>query len=195
LLRDAADARYVPSGHLVFLRRGQLLAVAFDADRLEVRGAPVPMLEPVAQALSGAHSSDVPGAGQFAVAATGTLAWVPAPVAQMRDAVLVTVDRRGHVSPLAAPVRTYSPSVRLSPDGRRLAVVTQTITEVDLWVYDLGREAWTLLAGDGEAIWPMWFPDGRRLLFDWLTDGRRAAGGATHGRHGPAAGARVGSVV
>jgi len=174
LLRDAADARYVPTGHLVFMRRGQLLAVAFDAERVKVRGAPVPVLEPVAQALSGAHSSDFTGAGQFAVAANGTLAWVPGPVAPFRDAVLVTVDRRGHVLPLPAPVRSYSPRVRLSPDGRRLAVVVQTITEVGLWTYDLGRGTLTLLAGGGEAIWPIWSPDGRRLLFDWLTDGRRA---------------------
>lgn len=40
LLRDAADARYVPSGHLVFLRRGVLFAVAFDRVHLEVRGEP-----------------------------------------------------------------------------------------------------------------------------------------------------------
>jgi hypothetical protein len=38
LLKDAADARYLPTGHLVFLRRGQLFAVPFDVERLE-RGA------------------------------------------------------------------------------------------------------------------------------------------------------------
>ena len=34
LLTDAADARYLPTGHLVFLRRGTLWAVPFDLDRL-----------------------------------------------------------------------------------------------------------------------------------------------------------------
>ena len=34
LLDDAADARYVPSGHLVFLRRGKLMAVPFDPERV-----------------------------------------------------------------------------------------------------------------------------------------------------------------
>ena len=33
LLRDAADARYVASGHLVFLRRGTLCGVGFDLSR------------------------------------------------------------------------------------------------------------------------------------------------------------------
>jgi len=45
LLRDAADARYVPTGHLVFMRRGVLWAVPFDAEGLEVRGAEVPLLD------------------------------------------------------------------------------------------------------------------------------------------------------
>jgi len=174
LLKDAADARYVPTGHLVFLRWGQLLAVAFDAERLEVHGTPLPVLEPVAQALAEWDYGDVTGAGQFAVAATGTLAWVPGPGVPYPESVLVTVDRRGHISPLPAPMRRYGGPVRLSPDGHRLAVNIQTPTECGVWVYDLGRETLTLLAGGGEAGWVIWSPDGRRLLFNWLTDGRRA---------------------
>jgi len=40
LLEDAADARYVPTGHLVFMRQGTLMAVRFDPARLEVVGQP-----------------------------------------------------------------------------------------------------------------------------------------------------------
>ena len=52
LLKDAVDARYVPTGHLVFLRRGVLFAVPFDAQRVEIRGTPVAVLDTVAQALT-----------------------------------------------------------------------------------------------------------------------------------------------
>jgi hypothetical protein len=38
LLTDATDARFVPAGHLVFLRRGVLYAVLFDAERLLLWG-------------------------------------------------------------------------------------------------------------------------------------------------------------
>ena len=79
LLEDAADARYVPTGHLVFMRQGTLFAVPFDVDRLEVRGKSVAVLAPVAQALTAAHVFDITGAGQFAVSTQGTLAWVPNP--------------------------------------------------------------------------------------------------------------------
>jgi hypothetical protein len=50
-LDDAADARYVPTGHLLFLRRGTLMAVGFDLRRLEVTSQPVPMIENVMQAV------------------------------------------------------------------------------------------------------------------------------------------------
>ena len=39
---DAADARYVSTGHLVFLRQGTLMVVPFELGRHEVTGQPVP---------------------------------------------------------------------------------------------------------------------------------------------------------
>lgn len=47
VIRGGSHARYVPTGHLVYVRAGVLLAVPFDLARLEVRGLPVPILEDV----------------------------------------------------------------------------------------------------------------------------------------------------
>jgi hypothetical protein len=58
-------------------------------------GPDVPVLDTMAQSLTAGNNHDVTGAGQFAVAATGTLAWVPGPVVPYADLTLVTVDRRG----------------------------------------------------------------------------------------------------
>jgi len=174
LLKDASDARYVPTGHLVFLRRGTLFAVPFDADRLEIHGAPVAVLQEVAEAQSGGHAGDCTGAGQFAVAPTGMLAWIPGPGASAQQSRLVTVDRAGLVSVLPAPARDYGGELRLSPDGRRLAVTIKTLTAFGPWVYDLGRGTLTPLAGGGEAYGPAWMPDGQRLLFSWILDGQRS---------------------
>ena len=58
LLSPAADARYLPTGHLVFLRRGVLYAAPFDPERLQLRGPEVPVLDGVAQALTAGRPDD-----------------------------------------------------------------------------------------------------------------------------------------
>jgi len=45
LLKDAADARFAPTGHLVFLRQGTLMAVRFDPARLDVIGQPFALVK------------------------------------------------------------------------------------------------------------------------------------------------------
>ena len=57
LIQDAADASYVPTGHLVFLRQGTLMAVRFDLARLEIVGQPVALVENVMQAFATGCSS------------------------------------------------------------------------------------------------------------------------------------------
>jgi eukaryotic-like serine/threonine-protein kinase len=173
LLRDAADARYVPSGHLVFLRRGVLHAVRFDAARLEVRGSPEPVLGGVAQALASALSGNVTGAGQFGVASTGALAFVPGDVPSERDTQLVAIDRQGRVSTLGAPARSYAPTLGLSRDGRHLAVVIRGLTEHPVWLFDRGRGTLTRLPGGGDRWYPRWTPDGSRVAFELLDKGIR----------------------
>ncbi len=173
LLRDAADARYVPTGHLVFMRRGTLFAIPFEVASLTPKkGPPVPVLEGIAQALESWHSGNITGAGQFAVASTGSLAWIPAGAAAEPDALLVSVDRSGRVSPVASPARPYGETVHVSPDGRRLAIVIRTLSEIGLWSYDLDRQILTPLHRRGEIANPLWSPSGTHVLFRSLDEGR-----------------------
>jgi Tol biopolymer transport system component len=173
LLPDAADARYVSSGHLVFLRRGTLFGVGFDPVRLEVRGTPLALMDGVAQALAGSNTADIAGPGQFSVAGTGALAYLPGAVASYPNTTLVAVDRRGQARPLPAPVRSYSLGLAASPDGRHLAISIHGLTERPLWLVDLTRGTLTKLTPEGEATSPQWAPDGRRVAFAWVDAGRR----------------------
>ena len=141
LLTNATDARYVPTGHLVFMRLGRLFAVPFDAERLQPRGREAPVIEGVAQCLRTGTVDDQTGAGQYAVSPTGLLAWVSGTAVPRAQSQLVTVDRRGQVTPLWTPPAGSPSKPRLSPDGRRLAVRISSDTEDGLWIYDLGRGA------------------------------------------------------
>jgi serine/threonine-protein kinase len=171
LLREAADARYVPSGHLVFLRRGVLFAVAFDPARLEVRSEPVALLDGVAQALIAGNSDHVTGAGQFSVSPDGVLAYVAGRVPSYPDAQLVAVDRQGRVSLLPAPPRPYGFALRMSPDEEHLAVGLHDLTQRDIWLFALGRGTLTRLTPGGEAQSPRWSSDGERVVFNWRNGG------------------------
>jgi Tol biopolymer transport system component len=131
------------------------------------------VLDGVAQALTAPNTTDVSLAGQFAVASTGTLAWLPRGSAGSLPArALVAVDRQGHVSPLTAPVKSYGSRVRLAPGGRELVVIVRGVRELGLWTHDLVRGTVTPVLQDGEAACAIWTPDGQHLVFQWLKDGR-----------------------
>ena len=69
LIRGGSDAHYVSSGHLLYAAEGTLRAVAFDLARLAVVGTSVAVLPEV--------WTTATGAANVAVAADGTLVYVP----------------------------------------------------------------------------------------------------------------------
>ncbi len=158
LLEGGTQARYVPTGHLVYLRSGSLYAVPFDLARLAVTGPPVPVLDGVA--FYGAA-----GLAFYDVSAAGTLVYLPLDPKTF-DAELVWVDRKGTATPLT-DVRRWYGEAKLAPDGRRLAVAAQTSEEEqsDIWILDLARGSWGRLTSGGLNYSPVWSSDGERLAF------------------------------
>ena len=157
LIRGGSDARYVPTGHLVYGVAGTLRAVGFDVARLEVAGTPVPVVEGVATVNTGEVISSV--------SENGTLVYVPAG-AQGTTRTLVWVDRQGLETPLGAPPREYV-FPRLSPDGTRVALdAREPGLERDIWIWDLAREKLTRVTFEATADrYPVWTPDGQRVAF------------------------------
>jgi serine/threonine-protein kinase len=158
LLSQAADARYLPSGHLAFLRQGTLFVVAFDARALELRGEPVAVLKDVAQAVVAWDSDDLTLAGQFAISPSGTLAYVSSPLTSDPARELVEVDRTGHAISVGAPAANYRNHVDLSPDGGRIGVSVQSNTGIQLFAFDLARHNLSRLADmlAGEVMLGAW---------------------------------------
>ena len=110
LVPGGNHAHYVPSGHLVYGVGGTLRAVAFDLARLQTRGTPVTVLPGVVTTQF--------GAGDFDVAADGTLVYVDAPGAtSTAPRTLVWMDWLGREELLAAPARPYL-HVRVRPTVR-----------------------------------------------------------------------------
>ena len=158
ILIAGSGARFSPTGHLLFVQGGSLLAAPFDLDALEVTGAPVPMLDGVQVGLGGLAS--------FSVSAEGSLAYLRgAGGASVAESTLVWVDREGGEEPLAGPPDAYA-ELNLSPDGTQVAVTVENPANRDVWVYDLARgarERLTLDAALDSA--PVWSADGERVAF------------------------------
>ena len=161
LLRGGIAAEYLHTGHLIYTTVGSrgpffgtLWVVAFDLNRLELRGEPVRVSETL--------HVDMWSAANYAVSRTGALAYVPAR-AQARS--FVWVDRTGHETPIdALPPGAYD-TIGLSPDGERV-VFASLDQEFDIWVWDLARESKTRLTfGPSFDYLPRWTPDGQRIVF------------------------------
>jgi serine/threonine-protein kinase len=180
LLSDAADARYVGTGHLLFMRRGKLMAVAFEAARVALAGAPVTVVDDVMQAIYMPNSLSDSGAGQFAVASAGTLVYVTGGPKPTDPLELVWIDRAGNVQAVGAPRGPYD-APRVSPDGRRIAMFSGAAATDGqrVWVYDTERRTHTALtARDEHVAWAVWSPDGTRIVFARLHEGK----GTLHAR-------------
>ncbi|MDP6580129.1 MAG: protein kinase [Vicinamibacterales bacterium] len=163
LVENAADSRYVDTGHLLFVRLGTLMAVPFDLERLETTGGAVALIEGVTQAVNVTNSGADTGAAQFDLSGSGTLVYLPGGIATDIRSIVVWVDRRGVEEPLLAEPSNYF-SVRLSPDGERLAYTGLGSTG-GVWVHDLRRGGTTRLA-EGLSSTAIWTPDGRDVTFN-----------------------------
>jgi eukaryotic-like serine/threonine-protein kinase len=169
LLKDAADARYVATGHLAFLRRGTLMVVPFDPDGLAVTGQPVPAIAGIAQALNTTNSGMDTAAGQFCISRSGSMVYAPGVILPDQQNSLVWVNHKGKPEAIASfKAPFFAP--RLSPDGQRIAYCSLGM-EGHIWVYDLNRGTATPFTSEGMSEFPTWTPDGRRLAFDLVNTG------------------------
>jgi len=162
VVEGGADARYVSSGHLVYVREGTIMAMPFDPGRQEATGGAVGLSDVMQAAYNPASRSDS-GAAQLSISDTGALAYLPGGVVPDVERSLVWVDRTGHVDPLPIPSRPYA-QPRLSPDGRRFVVFTQQANE-DLWMFDFERRTLARLTSEGRNATPVWTPDGEKIVY------------------------------
>ena len=141
-------------GHLVYGADDTLWAVQFDLDRLETIGNPVPVLESVNTKGTGATNASFSADGSLVyiegdVTSPGTLGWV---------------NREGQMTALME-AEGLSGLPRLSPDGKRVALVIERNGISDIWIRDFERGADTRLTVGGSNLFPAWTPDGTKVTF------------------------------
>src|SRR5262249_26286920 len=135
-----------PSGHLVFVRQGLLMAAPFDLSRLELAAPAVTIVEGVVQALNSGDDGGNSAAAQFTVSGSGLLAYASGGMFPDTPIELLLVDEKGHTEPLPGFDRPLAASqLSFSPDGRLLAFVEQERSGLP-WLFDLERQTYRALS-------------------------------------------------
>jgi Tol biopolymer transport system component/tRNA A-37 threonylcarbamoyl transferase component Bud32 len=182
LMPDATRSWYLPTGHIAFSRAdGSVLAVPFDLDRLELTGAPVPILEGVTMNF-GVYAN-------LGFSASGTLVMQGGGDGLTRRPIqeLIQIDRQGGVRRVDSAWTFTLPlnnnvGLALSPDGKRLAIGLSTDGNEDIWIKALPNGPLSRLTFDSTfEVRPQWTPDGRSVTYVSSRDGntlqqRRADG-------------------
>ena len=160
----ASKAIGVVDGHIVYVRPdGSIMAAPFDVRARRVKGNPVLVQDSVRvlEASAGDAPAFLTHSGALVYARGGL---------QRR---LVWMNRSGTVTPLLDDVREYG-FVRISPDGRQVAVTITSGAKSDIWLLDLATSTLSPLTNSGSVRNPVWSEDGRHILFVSTQGGRSA---------------------
>jgi serine/threonine-protein kinase len=160
-------AQYLPSGHLVYGQGDRLMAVPFDVSTLQKTGEPLVLQDGVA-------TKAATGVANVATASDGNGVYVSGRGATAMHH-LVWVDRRGTlVARITAQPVEQPRFLRVSPDGRRLALTIGSSSSGQIWVYDLtGPEQPRRLTFQDHNLFPIWSPDGKHIVFMSLANSDR----------------------
>ncbi len=168
LVEGGSDARFVPTGHLVFAREGTLWAAAFDLASLTVIGPEIPVLEGVSHGVNTGHTDRETGAAQFAFSESGSLAYIAGSVFPESQNQLVWVNCDGEVEPVNSDRGAISRPF-LSPDRSTIAFKKG----LDIWTYDLTRNTSSRQTFRSVQAFVIWSPDGKGITFDSARTGVR----------------------
>jgi dipeptidyl aminopeptidase/acylaminoacyl peptidase len=162
LIDGGRDARYLPTGHLMYALGGVVFAVPFDVKRMTLSGGPVPIVEGVRR------TTGATGSAQFGISNTGSLVYVPGPVSTTRGQMSVGLfDRKGGSDLLKIQPGAYQ-LPRMSPDGKRIAFGSDDGKEASIWIYELsGTSSMRRLTfeGQGHNRFPVWSADSQHVAF------------------------------
>jgi Tol biopolymer transport system component len=156
LLNTVSRVLYSPPGYLLYVREQTLVAQAFDARSLEIKGEPIPVAENLGM--------NATGLAPFSISKDGVLAYRGG---ETQSRQLVWVDRNGKEGGTVGETGEYG-DLWPSPDWKRLVfdMPEPRSGKSDLWIRDLARGVTSRFTFDpADDTSPVWSPDGRRIVF------------------------------
>jgi Tol biopolymer transport system component len=156
LLDADTAAAYVSSGHVLFARRGTLLAQAFDPERLTTSGNPFPIAEQVA-------FDPTKYIAAVSASSAGVIVYRSGLSSGTRQ--FVWFDRSGRELERVGPPDSTNPlDPSLAPDGYRVALNRTLNGESSIWLLDTRRGVSSRFTSE-VRIRPLWAPDGKQIAF------------------------------
>ncbi len=145
----------VLDGALVYVQAdGAVMAAQLDAPHRRVEGKPIPVLDPVNVVAANNGNSGI-YISQGGALLTGR---------ENRRSRLAWIGRDGAIQRIGHEVRNFV-QPRLSPDGRRLAMLIYEGSKSDAWMYDLATSTLSRLTTLDNVTSVEWSADGREVLY------------------------------
>ena len=163
LVEDGTVSRALPSGQLVFSRRGTLMAAGLDLERLELTSGPVSLMD-------GLWAEGLWTGGTFDISTRGDLLY-PAGEVQGVSNRLAILSHDGVVTSWSDDRLNFN-TVMVSPDGKRLATQVDNVAEGDallqIRMSDVDDPRLTTVGSEPgrDCASAAWSPDSRLLAYD-----------------------------
>ncbi len=162
LIQGGAHARWVPSGHLVYIRRGTLMAVPFDREALQITGSEVPIIPRIQQEIDD-------GLGSYSFSRNGFFVYLSGDPDQ-NTLEFVWVEQDGKIVPLPHPKGQYG-SLSISADDKYL-VYDKTKDGIDnIWLMEIATCRSSQLTFGNGNFGAVWHPSGSKIAFSTYRNG------------------------
>jgi len=160
LVNSEYRAQYT-SGHLLFVRNGNLMSQAFDEKKLKLTGTPLPIAEQI--------RGEARGAAAFSVSSDGKLIFAGG---QRSSLDLAWYDRSGKKGDIIDS-GTFQ-DAHISPDGKKVSAArTDAGGHLEIFIYDLARGTKSQFSfSQSRDDDPVWSSDSNTIVFDSARNGK-----------------------
>jgi WD40 repeat protein len=161
VLVDSDYRAQYASGHLLFVRGGNLMIQTFDEKKLKLTGRPVPIAEQI--------RGESRGEAAFSLSNDGKLIFAGGQAATLDLAWYDRSGKKGDVIDHGTFQDTH-----ISPDGKRVSAArVDAGGHLEIFIYDLARGTKSQFSfSQSRDDDPIWSPDGNTIMFDSARNGK-----------------------